>query len=116
MKKFLLIFTSCVTLSMVVFAKQIIIDISDEDYAIVEMRIVDFEQWLKDLAANKIFNAKEWLVGEEVKRCIREKDSIPANENAIRKQALKKMPNRKQRDELEILKNSPQDAGTPVPN
>jgi len=100
------LFLALILITSTAQAKQIIVDIPDRNIKIVEHDVIDFEQWIKDAANNKVSKCAERLVKEETEFSIKNNESIPAGIDAIIDKAFARpdYKSRKQRDEEEKKK------------
>lgn len=101
-------FIILLTCSLTCEAKQIILDIPDNDMKIVENDVLDAEQWIKDAWAGKLNKCKERLLDQEVSRSVKDGETLPAGDTAIIQKAFARpdYKNRKQRD-LDVIKIFP---------
>lgn len=79
-------------------AKKIVLDIPDEDIAIVETYVPDAEEWIRQAWAGKVNSRREVIVKEEVEYCLKNGKAVPASQDKIIKQCMKRLGTRKQRD------------------
>ena len=82
-------------------AKRIVLDIPDEEIAIVETYVPDAEEWIRQAWAGKVNNRKEALVKEEVQHRLEKGLAIPASKEEIVAEGKKRMGTRKERDAKE---------------
>lgn len=84
-------------------ARQIVLDIPDEDIAIVENDVVDAEEWILGAWTGKLNKCKERFIKAEVDESVKEGTAIPAGEEAIIQKRFSRpgYESRKQRDERE---------------
>jgi hypothetical protein len=82
-------------------ARQIILDIPDQDLKIVENDVIDAEQWIKDAWSGKLNKSKSRMIDTEIKRSLSEGSAIPANVDEVIQKHLSRADyeNRKQREE-----------------
>lgn len=99
MKKFILFLSPCLMVG-VVHARQIVLDIPDDEIAIVETYTPDAEQWIKDDWAFNVKNSKAFIVKQEVQYSLDNEEAVPASQDAIVKQGMARMGSRKQRDAI----------------
>lgn len=85
-------------------AKQIVLDIPDNDIKIVENDVVDAERWIKDAWAGKLEKCKQRLVKSEIETSIKNGESLPGGEDAIAEKALSR-PEFKPRKERDTAKS-----------
>lgn len=99
MKRFLL-FLSLFLITGAVHARQIVLNIPDQDIRIVENDVVDAEQWIKDAWAGKLSKCKERIIKAEIDKSLQEGTAIPVKKDEIVAKALSRpqYKNRKQRD------------------
>ena len=71
-------------------ARQIVLDIPDEDIAIVESIVVDAEKWIQNAWAGKLEKCKQRVIDREVKLSIKENKEIPAGKDLIIDEYLKR--------------------------
>lgn len=88
-----------------VMARRIVLDIPEEEIAIVETYVIDAEQWIRDAWAGKVNSRREALVKEEVQDSLENGRAIPATKEAIIQQGMQRMGTRKQRDTEENKKH-----------
>lgn len=69
-------------------AKQIVLDIPDNDIKIVENDVFDAEKWIKDAWAGKLAKCKSRLVASEVAVSVKNGETLPAGEDAIVQKAF----------------------------
>jgi hypothetical protein len=100
MKKFL--FVSLVLTSQVE-ARQIVLDIPDEEIALVETYVVDAEQWIKDAWKGKVNNRADRLFRDEIEHCINTGASLPHSKEEAIQNGMKRLKTRKERDALEKI-------------
>ena len=79
-----LLLTSCLTCQ----AKQIVLDIPDQEIKIVENDVIDAEQWLIDAWKGKVDHCKGRMIQAEVDRSIKDKEALPAGDDLIIKKAF----------------------------
>jgi hypothetical protein len=82
-------------------AKQIILDIPEEEIEIAETYVPDAEQWIKDAWRGKVNQRREALIKEEIQNSLEAGRSIPASKDDILKNGMKRMGTRKHRDAVE---------------
>lgn len=101
--KYFYILSILVFSSTFLHARQITLDIPDEEIAIVENDVLDAEQWIKEAWNGKVNRCKERLIKSEIKKSVENNESLPAGEEAIVNKAFTRpdYKNRKQRDEEE---------------
>jgi hypothetical protein len=83
-------------------ARQIVLDISDRDIAIVENYVLDAEQWIKEAWAGQVNKRSSQMIDEEIRKSIENQEAIPAGEAAIIDKALSRpdYKSRQQREEI----------------
>jgi len=91
-------------------ARQIILDIPDNDIKIVENDIVDAEQWIRSAWNGKLNKCKERLVNQEVARSVKDSEPLPAGDTAIVQKAFTRpdYKNRKDRDAFVVGVSTPE--------
>jgi len=101
-----IVFFIILSLAMTAEAKNVVLNIPDEEIAIVENDVVDAEQWLKDAWAGKVSKCKERLVKKEVDQSIKDGETLPAGQDAIVSKhfARPDYKSRKQKDDVEKQK------------
>lgn len=83
-------------------AKQIVLNISNKDMAIVENEVFDAEEWIRQAWDGKLNKCKRRMIESEIKQSLANGNSIPSNQDAIVDQAFARPDylNRKQRDNI----------------
>lgn len=70
-------------LPLPVQARQIVLDIPDQDIKIVEQIVVDSDKWIRAAWAGKVSKCKERIRRIEMELAEKENGSVPANLDAI---------------------------------
>lgn len=82
-------------------ARQIVLDIPDNDLAIVEHDVIDAETWIKAAWDGKLNASKKRIKKETIDDVVKNGGSLPAGDNAIIQQFMSK-PDYKSRKDMEI--------------
>jgi len=69
-------------------ARQVVLDIPDNDIKIVENDVIDAEQWIKDAWAGKLAKCKSRIIKVEVDRSVQANETLPAGDAAIIQKAF----------------------------
>jgi len=93
----------CFLISSPTIARDITINVPDEDIRIMENDVVDAEEWILTMIANKIVNCRERLIKKEVELSLSNQEQIPDNPESIVQKHLSRpdYKNRSERDEEE---------------
>lgn len=78
-----IILLTVIFLPSMLCAKQIILNIPDNDIKIVENDVIDAEKWIKDAWAGKLSKCKERVIGKEVEISVKNREAIPAGDTLI---------------------------------
>ena len=70
------------------WAKRIVLEIPDEEIAIVEHDVYDAETWIKSAWEGKVSKCKERLIKQEIKTAVEKGESVPAGQDNIIKKAF----------------------------
>lgn len=101
-------------------AKKIVLDIPDDEIAVVETYVPDAETWLREAWAGKVNNRREALIKDEVQDSVEKGRAVPAKKQDIIKNGMKRMGTRKKRDAEQKKKEDEErkkrEAEAPVPN
>lgn len=97
MKKFLFL---AIFIATNAHARRIVLDIPDQDIAVVENDVIDAEQWIKDAWAGKVSKCQDRIIKAEIDRSLQGGESLPTGRAGIIGKAMKRSDykSRKQRD------------------
>ena len=88
MKRLVILTSLFITSSLTSQAKTVTLNIPDDEIKIVENDVIDAEQWIIDAWRGKVDHCKGRLIQSEIERSIKQKEALPAGDDAIIKKAF----------------------------
>ncbi len=100
MSKYILAILTILLVGKLSYAKQITLNIPDDEIKIVENDVLDAENWLTTAWKMKVAGCRQRMIKQEIDQSIKNQEPIPAGEDAILEKALKRpgYESRKQRE------------------